>query len=210
MSSIVNTGTANVAAMSRSGRPRPLGSHDPCGLFLAPALAVLLLMVALPVRVAALLQLSALLGPAARSGPAEAVGLRNYAFLLSDPDLSGTGSSSPASSSSRPSCVQFLLGITVAYILPAGLPRSRLVFTRAMLPMMLCPIVVGFLWRYMFNSEWGVVNYLLTLVGVRQARLARRRHKRALGGRNRRHLDVDAVRYPARDGGVPRHAEDHQ
>ena len=34
-----------------------------------------------------------------------------------------------------------------------------------MLPMMLCPIVVGFLWRYMFNSEWGVVNYLITLFG---------------------------------------------
>jgi multiple sugar transport system permease protein len=31
--------------------------------------------------------------------------------------------------------------------------------------MMLCPIVVGFLWRYMFNSEWGVMNYLVTLLG---------------------------------------------
>ena len=33
------------------------------------------------------------------------------------------------------------------------------------MPMMLCPIVVGFLWRYMFNSEWGVLNYLISVFG---------------------------------------------
>ncbi len=27
--------------------------------------------------------------------------------------------------------------------------------------MMLCPIVVGLLWRYMFNTEWGIINYFL-------------------------------------------------
>jgi multiple sugar transport system permease protein len=34
-----------------------------------------------------------------------------------------------------------------------------------MLPMMLCPIVVGFLWRYIFNSEWGMANYLFEQIG---------------------------------------------
>ena len=31
--------------------------------------------------------------------------------------------------------------------------------------MMLCPIVVGFLWRYMFNSEWGIINILIASMG---------------------------------------------
>ena len=61
--------------------------------------------------------------------------------------------------------LQFLLGITIAYILQRDFRGRDVIFTALMLPMMLCPIVVGFLWRYMFNSEWGVVNYLLTLAG---------------------------------------------
>ncbi len=27
-------------------------------------------------------------------------------------------------------------------------------------------VVVGFLWRYMLNSEWGIVNFLLSSVGI--------------------------------------------
>jgi multiple sugar transport system permease protein len=34
------------------------------------------------------------------------------------------------------------------------------------MPMMFCPIVVGFLWQYMFNSEWGMVNWLISLLGI--------------------------------------------
>ena len=34
-----------------------------------------------------------------------------------------------------------------------------------MIPMMLCPIVIGFLWRYIFNSEWGLMNFFATTLG---------------------------------------------
>jgi multiple sugar transport system permease protein len=61
--------------------------------------------------------------------------------------------------------VQFIIGIAVAYVFTRNFKGRDLLFTLALLPMMLCPIVVGFLWRYMFNSEWGVVNYLISLVG---------------------------------------------
>ena len=69
--------------------------------------------------------------------------------------------------------MQFLLGIVVAYFLQRDFRGRDLIFTLFMLPMMLCPIVVGFLWRYMFNSEWGIVNVLIAAFGGHEARLAR-------------------------------------
>ena len=154
-----------VAATERAVRPRrdPLSDRVILGLFLAPSLVVLLSMVAYPF--VSLIYYSFLSFSILRPQvPAEAVGFENYAFLLSDPDLWSrfvfTGRFVFLSVG-----LQFLLGITIAYILQRDFRGRDVIFTALMLPMMLCPIVVGFLWRYMFNSEWGVVNYLLTLAG---------------------------------------------
>ena len=154
-----------VAATERAVRPRrdPLSDRVILGLFLAPSLVVLLSMVAYPFI--SLIYYSFLSFSILRPQvPAEAVGFENYAFLLSDPDLWSrfvfTGRFVFLSVG-----LQFLLGITIAYILQRDFRGRDVIFTALMLPMMLCPIVVGFLWRYMFNSEWGVVNYLLTLAG---------------------------------------------
>jgi multiple sugar transport system permease protein len=154
-----------VAATERAVRPRrdQLSDRVILGLFLAPSLVVLLSMVTYPF--VSLIYYSFLSFSILRPQvPAEAVGFENYAFLLSDPDLWSrfvfTGRFVFLSVG-----LQFLLGITIAYILQRDFRGRDVIFTALMLPMMLCPIVVGFLWRYMFNSEWGVVNYLLTLAG---------------------------------------------
>ncbi len=62
--------------------------------------------------------------------------------------------------------MQMLIGIFVGYQLQKNFRGRDVVFTMLMMPMMLSPVVVGFLWRYMLNSEWGVINYLLTAVGL--------------------------------------------
>ena len=135
-----------------------------CFGLLAPALAILLFMVAYPfvslvwysfLRFSALRQLE----------PAEFIGLDNYRYLMSDPDLWQrfifTGKFVLLAVA-----VQFVIGIAVAHLLTRDFRGRDLLFTALMMPMMLCPIVVGFLWRYMFNSEWGLINWLLTLVGL--------------------------------------------
>lgn len=132
--------------------------------FLSPTLAILLFMVAYPIF--SLIYYSffnfSALRPAAGMKP---VGLGNYEFLLSDPDLWQrfifTGKFVFL-------CVtlQMLIGIFVGYQLQKNFRGRDLIFTALMMPMMLSPVVVGFLWRYMFNSEWGMVNYLVTLVGL--------------------------------------------
>jgi len=141
-----------------------LSDRTVCGLFVLPALAVLVLMVAYPFI--SLLYYSTLRFSILRPGvPAEGVGLENYEFLLTDPDLWDrfvfTGKFVVMTVA-----VQFILGILIAYVLQRNFRGRDFLFTLFMLPMMLCPIVVGFLWRYMFNSEWGLVNYLFSLFGL--------------------------------------------
>lgn len=143
---------------------KPISDRLLCTVFLMPCLLLLLFMVAYPFI--SLIQNSFYRFSALRHAQgAEWVGLENYFFLLTDPDLWSrfifTGKFVVLTVG-----LQFLLGISVAYILQRDFKGRDILFTVVMIPMMLCPIVVGFLWRYMFNSEWGVVNYLLTVVGA--------------------------------------------
>jgi multiple sugar transport system permease protein len=44
---------------------------------------------------------------------------------------------------------------------------NRLVRTLLLIPMMLAPIVAGLIWRFMYNPQIGIVNYLLRLIHVK-------------------------------------------
>jgi len=143
--------------------PREMSDRTLCGLFVLPALSLLLMMVAYPFI--SLLYYSTLSFSILRPlQPAKPMGLRNYEILLTDTSLWDrfifTGKFVFLTV-----LVQFLLGITIAYFLQRDFRGRDLIFTLFMLPMMLCPIVVGFLWRYMFNSEWGIVNVLIAGFG---------------------------------------------
>jgi multiple sugar transport system permease protein len=143
--------------------PRELSDRMICGLFVMPTLTILLLMVAYPFI--SLLYYSTLAFSVLRPmQPAKPMGLRNYELLLTDPDLWQrfifTGKFVFFTVA-----VQFILGVVIAYFLQRDFRGRDVIFTMFMLPMMLCPIVVGFLWRYMFNSEWGIVNILIASMG---------------------------------------------
>ncbi|MBX3582299.1 MAG: sugar ABC transporter permease [Rhizobiaceae bacterium] len=131
--------------------------------FLSPSLAILLFMVAYPIF--SLIYYSFYNFSALRQTTMKPVGLSNYTFLLSDPELWQrfvfTGKFVFI-------CVtlQMLIGIFVGYQLQKNFRGRDIIFTLLMMPMMLSPVVVGFLWRYMLNSEWGIVNYLLSSVGL--------------------------------------------
>lgn len=59
---------------------------------------------------------------------------------------------------------EFLLGLFIALLLSdQGVPLMR---SAVLLPMVIAPTVVGLIWRFMFNSEIGVINFLLSLVGI--------------------------------------------
>jgi multiple sugar transport system permease protein len=144
-------------------RPRSTGRLMIIG-FLSPTVILLLFMVAYPIF--SLIYYSFHNFSALRPNePMTWAGLDNYTYLLSDNDIWArfvfTGKFVFLCVS-----MQMILGIFVGYQLQKTFRGRDVLFTALMLPMMLSPVVAGFLWRYMLNSEWGVVNYLLTVFGM--------------------------------------------
>ena len=61
---------------------------------------------------------------------------------------------------------QFILGFGLALLIDyLGLMKG-VVRTLIILPLMMTPIVLGVVWRTMFNYDFGIINYLVGLVGI--------------------------------------------
>lgn len=66
--------------------------------------------------------------------------------------------------------LELIFGITIAMMLSEDNKTSRLMVTIVLIPMIIAPVVAGTLWRMMLDSTYGVVNYLLGLVGIMKVR----------------------------------------
>ena len=127
-------------------------------LFLWPALAILLFLIAYPFIM--LIYYSFFNFSFLRQANTKFIGLTNYLLILTDTytwerfifTFKYVGLSVS---------IQFILGILIAWLLQRNFRGKDAVFTVVLMPMMFCPIVVGLLWRYMFNTEWGIINYFL-------------------------------------------------
>jgi multiple sugar transport system permease protein len=62
--------------------------------------------------------------------------------------------------------LQLVLGMGIALLLQRQVVAQGLIRTALLLPMMTTPVVVGLIWRFMFNPTQGIVNYLLGLIGI--------------------------------------------
>mgnify|MGYP000866504107 FL=1 len=100
-----------------------------------------------------------------RRGNWDMVGFQNYISVLMDPFmqdafvrtlkflvLSVVG--------------QVVLGLIGAFALNADYPGKKLLMPFVLIPMMITPVAVGLFWRMLLNSQWGIVNYVLSLFGV--------------------------------------------
>ena len=94
------------------------------------------------------------------------VGLDNFRFILAD-DAFWEALGVTARFTGAAVAIEVVLGIAVALLLDARIPCRRFVNTVVLLPMAITPAVAGLLMRWMFESNWGLVNYFLGLVGVR-------------------------------------------
>jgi multiple sugar transport system permease protein len=61
--------------------------------------------------------------------------------------------------------VDFILGFLLAFVFHARLRGLATLRKISMLPVMVMPLVVGLVWFYMFNENFGVVNWVVTLFG---------------------------------------------
>ena len=62
--------------------------------------------------------------------------------------------------------VQLPIGVGLAVLLHRNLRGSRIYRTALLLPMLLTPVAVGLMWRFMLDTDLGVVNWLLDSVGL--------------------------------------------
>ena len=62
--------------------------------------------------------------------------------------------------------IELVIGIIVAMMLSDDNKSSRVMITLLMVPMIIAPVAAGTLWRMMLDRTYGVINYIITLVGL--------------------------------------------
>lgn len=62
--------------------------------------------------------------------------------------------------------IEFALGLMLAYFFHNNFKGRDFLFPFFLMPMMLTPVVVGTIWRFLFNGEFGLIAGLLKAMGV--------------------------------------------
>ncbi len=133
-------------------------------MFLAPAAVILA--VALMYPIGYMVYASFLdWNPSQRIGNAGWVGLRNYLFLLNDPKFHESFRVTLVFAASVVT-IEMALGVGLALLLDRNIRGMSLLRTLFILPMMIAPIVVGLMWRYMYHPTVGTFNRTLKSMGL--------------------------------------------
>lgn len=103
--------------------------------------------------------------PSQSLGESEFIGLGNYITLWNDPSFRESVGVTLKFAVSVVS-VEMLMGVGLALLLDRNLRGMSLLRTLFILPMMIAPVVVGLIWRYMYHPTLGVFNKTLTGVGL--------------------------------------------
>lgn len=61
--------------------------------------------------------------------------------------------------------LELVIGMSLAMLFYKRFPGDRFMRGLLILPMVLAPLVVGLLWRYMLNVNYGIINYFVKLFG---------------------------------------------
>lgn len=131
-------------------------------LLLAPALIAILAIVIYPLFYSIYLSLTDFtLGMPVVSF----VGLGNYLDLLED-SIFKSSLFTTIKFTFIAVTAEFLLGFGVALLLYREFKGRDLVRTFTLMPMMITPVVVGVVWLLLYQPDFSLINYLLSLVGI--------------------------------------------
>ncbi len=61
---------------------------------------------------------------------------------------------------------EMLIGMTLALSATQNTRFRQACRSIILIPMMITPVVLGLIWKYMFNPENGIINYILQLFGI--------------------------------------------
>ncbi len=132
-------------------------------MFLAPAAAVMIIALLYPIGY--MIYASFLdWNPSQRIGEAEFIGLRNYINLWNS-DSFWESFWVTIRFAALVVSLEMFLGVGLALLLDRQLRGMAVLRTIFILPMMIAPIVVGLMWRYMYHPQVGVFNRWLNDLG---------------------------------------------
>ena len=97
--------------------------------------------------------------------PPRFVGLANYRSELADP-IFWQAMATTFVIMALALLVQLPLGLGLALLLHRELAGTRLFRSALLIPMLLTPVAIGLMWRFMFEADLGVVNWLLREAGL--------------------------------------------
>jgi multiple sugar transport system permease protein len=60
---------------------------------------------------------------------------------------------------------ELFLGLLIAFLLEKGIKGIAALRTIFIIPIMIAPVVVGLLWRYLFDANFGLINHIVSLFG---------------------------------------------
>jgi len=93
------------------------------------------------------------------------VGLRNYRELFADPFFWESIQVTLKFTFSVV-FIELIVGMGIALLLEKGIRGLRFFRSVFILPIMVAPVVVGVIWRFLYNPSYGMYNYLLRKVGL--------------------------------------------
>jgi len=93
------------------------------------------------------------------------IGLKNYFDIFTD-ELTIRSLRNNVIFAGLSVSIELLIGVTVAMMLSDDNRFSRGLVSILMVPMIIAPVAAGTLWRMMLDRTYGVVNYVLSFLGI--------------------------------------------
>jgi multiple sugar transport system permease protein len=133
------------------------------GLFISPALALLLFLSIWPLI--RLVWLSFTDYSVTRDVPSSFIGLDNYIDVITSP-VTQKRAVTTLIFVVGAVLLQTLIGFAIAFLISRRTKGRGALTTMFLIPMMLSPIVVGLFWKFMLDVQFGVVNSFLDSLGL--------------------------------------------
>lgn len=128
-----------------------------------PAIVVMLATVVYPLIWA--LKISFLSSNSILTGKNEFVGFSNYLNVLASDEFSNAMVNTLAFVVVTV-VMELLIGLLISVTLNRRLRGNKIFAMLFSLPLMMAPIVAGFIWRWLFADQYGIINYLLSFLGI--------------------------------------------
>jgi multiple sugar transport system permease protein len=131
--------------------------------FLLPAVIVLLVVTLYPTIFGVWLSLNEM--PVGGGGEMNFIGFKNYAKLIFQKEFWDSLKVTILFVSGSV-VLSFVVGSLMAILLNQSFPGRTVYMSLFILPVVATPVVSGMIWKFMLSTEFGIINYVLSLVGI--------------------------------------------